>query len=63
MITAKEIKAARDRLGFSQEQFARRLGVDQGTISRWETEGPSARPMVQRFLTQALVDLCGEAAE
>lgn len=30
------IKAHRKRLGWSQEKLAKELGVDVGTVSRWE---------------------------
>ena len=39
MATPDEIKAFRLSLGENQTQFAARFGVDQSTISRWETEG------------------------
>ena len=37
MITGKDIKRHRDRLRESQAEFAKRLGVNQTTISRWES--------------------------
>jgi len=38
-ITAANIRAARARVNENQEEFGRRFGVDQATISRWEAEG------------------------
>jgi DNA-binding transcriptional regulator YiaG len=35
-VTGKEVKAARTRLNMNQQAFAAALGVNQGTISRWE---------------------------
>lgn len=32
----EEIKALRDRLGWTQEQMARELGVSWTTVNRWE---------------------------
>lgn len=32
-----EIASIRKQLGLSQAEFARRLGVTQSTVSRWET--------------------------
>lgn len=32
----EQLRAARTALGLSQEALARRLGVDPGTVSRWE---------------------------
>lgn len=41
MLTTKEIgkraKAARKQSGLKQQEAARRLGVEKGTVSRWET--------------------------
>jgi DNA-binding transcriptional regulator YiaG len=37
MITGKDIKRHRDRLGETQAEFAQRLHVNQSTIARWET--------------------------
>ena len=39
MMTAARIKATRKRFGESQKAFARRLGVTQATLSRWEARG------------------------
>jgi DNA-binding transcriptional regulator YiaG len=38
-ISAQRIRRARAQLKESQTAFAKRLGVDQGTISRWEQGG------------------------
>ena len=38
-----EIKAARERLGESQAEFARRFHVDQATVHRWEAKGVPER--------------------
>ena len=35
----QDLKAARLMLGESQATFAKRLGIDQGTLSRWEQLG------------------------
>lgn len=40
-VTAKQVKDVRtERLKESQEAFAARFFVDQGTVSRWENKGP-----------------------
>jgi putative transcriptional regulator len=36
-MTSKEIKALRDRLGWSQERLAQEMGVSFTTVNRWET--------------------------
>ena len=41
MWSADEVVGIRRRLGLSQGKFARLLGVDAGTVGRWESsEGP-----------------------
>ena len=35
-MTPEEIRSIRDRLGLSQEGFARELGVAYATVNRWE---------------------------
>jgi DNA-binding transcriptional regulator YiaG len=56
MAKDKQIKRTRERLGESQTVFAARFGVDQGTISRWETRGipetGAARLAVARLLSE-----------
>ncbi|MEJ5368925.1 MAG: type II TA system antitoxin MqsA family protein [Bryobacteraceae bacterium] len=37
ILTAEEIKAARQRLRMSQRQFAEYLGVGEASVKRWET--------------------------
>jgi transcriptional regulator with XRE-family HTH domain len=38
-MTSEDIKSARAELGESQAEFARRFGVAQSTVHRWETRG------------------------
>lgn len=40
----KTIRLLRRSMGLSQADLAHRVGVDQGTISRWEREAESPRP-------------------
>lgn len=46
---AHEIVALRTRLGLSQAELARRVGVDQATVSRWERglQAPDLRARIQ----------------
>jgi DNA-binding XRE family transcriptional regulator len=34
----KRLRAIRSALGLSQEQFAKRAGLDESTVSKWERE-------------------------
>ena len=53
-IDADKLQAAREDLGMTQAQLARRIGVDPGVVNSWETRG--ARPSVASLarLTSAL---------
>lgn len=42
-LTPEAIKAARLRLGLSQEQLAHRIGASHSTVNRWEATGDTAR--------------------
>jgi len=42
---AKEIKEIRSKLGMTQVQFAKKLGVWNVTVARWETGGVKASPL------------------
>lgn len=50
MMDAAQIKAARERVSESQEDFAKRFGVDQTTISRWEISGPPREGAAKKLL-------------
>lgn len=41
--TAPRIKRLRKRLNLNQRDFAKELGVTQGAVSLWETEGSKGR--------------------
>jgi len=51
---AINIKAIRDKLGFTQEDLARKLGISLSTVSKWEqgVTSPSrlAREKLEKFL-------------
>lgn len=63
MTSGKSIKATRDRVGESQADFARRFGVDQATLSRWETLGIPARGSARLMVEKVLRELNPEGAE
>lgn len=54
LITPDAVKAARVGLGESQEAFAKRFGVDQSTVHRWETAGPPSRGTAGKMLELVL---------
>ena len=47
-LTPEAIRATRLRLGLTQEQFARELGVTLSTVSRWETGRARPRGLALR---------------
>jgi transcriptional regulator with XRE-family HTH domain len=49
-ITSDEIRAIRDRLGFTQPQLAGVLGVTRITVSRWESGGQMPPPRLIELL-------------
>ena len=57
MITSDDIKAARAFLNETQAQFAERFGVDQATVSRWETFGIADRGTTRVAIESVLRDL------
>ena len=56
--TAERLRALRARLGLSQEQLARRLGVSFATVNRWE----SGRTRLSPRAAQAVADFEAELA-
>lgn len=57
VITSEAVKKARETLGETQEQFADRIGIDQGTVSRWEAGKLPRKGMTQAFLRRVLEDI------
>lgn len=59
MLERSDIKAIRIRLGESQTEFARRFGVNQSTVHKWETKGlpnrGTARVAVESLLDELIV--------
>jgi DNA-binding transcriptional regulator YiaG len=56
----KRLRKLRDALGESQTEFAKRLGVTQATVSRWEDgelliQGP-ARILIERLMADHFHD-------
>lgn len=47
-----EIKALRKRLGLTQFEFARRLGVVPQSVRRWESGRGNPSPMARRLLEE-----------
>lgn len=57
-----DVAAARAELGMSQAQFADMLGVDQSSVSLWETGKNEPREPVIRLLKRILDEKRSAAA-
>ena len=57
MVTADTIKQSRQRVGESQADFAKRFGVDQSTIHRWETQGPPRNGTASLIIKRVISEL------
>src|SRR5687768_2547494 len=53
----QNIVALRERLGVSQAELGRRLGVDQATVSRWERGLQAPEPRIQVRLSELMYRL------
>jgi transcriptional regulator with XRE-family HTH domain len=53
----RDIVALRERLGVSQAELGRRLGVDQATVSRWERGLQAPEPRIQVRLSELIYRL------
>lgn len=54
------IKRLRDDMGLTQEEFARRIGVRQATISDWERGKAEPQPMAMRLLDRIAGQVYGQ---
>jgi transcriptional regulator with XRE-family HTH domain len=50
----RRLAQARRAMGFSQEGFARRLGVDRSTVARWEAGETEPQPWVRSRIAELL---------
>lgn len=57
MVTAADIRVARARIGEFQFEFARRFGVHQATISKWESDGPPSDGPIALLIERVLKEI------
>ena len=50
----KDIKEIRGKMGWSQEDLAREVGVSLSTVQRWEQRGTTPSRLAQRELERIL---------
>lgn len=56
------IKTVRDDLGLSQTEFAKAFGVDQSTVSTWETKGLPRSVLVRESVARRIEALQADKA-
>lgn len=57
MVTARDVRRARQKLDESQAKFAKRFGVNQSTVDRWEEDGPPEKGPAAILLSQLLSEV------
>ncbi|MBA7696716.1 hypothetical protein ES703_105367 [subsurface metagenome] len=56
MLLAMDIKAIREKLGLTQEELARKLGVSWGTVARWEAGRSKPSKLAQKAIDDLIKD-------
>jgi DNA-binding transcriptional regulator YiaG len=56
-ITSGAIRKARNALNETQAEFAARIGIDQATVSRWETGRLPKKGVAQALLRRVMEDI------
>ncbi len=59
-LSAKEIRFLRKDLGLKSSEFANCLGVNRGTVSRWENGEKSPEPPTDRLIRMVYASKLGE---
>jgi len=49
-MTGQTLRTIRKRLGLTQVQFAKHIGVTANTVARWERGEIGMRPMTERLI-------------
>lgn len=57
MVTGEDIREARKALKLSQASFARRIGVNQSTVHRWETRGLPMHGVAAKHISDFILKL------
>jgi len=56
----EKVRALRKKMGWTQEELAREIGVSLSTVQRWEKKGGKptrlARRELERFFQEAKID-------
>lgn len=63
MMNGNELLTLRKTLDLSQQSLAEKIGVDQGTVSKWESGKQSPSGPALKLLKQLAAGAASEAAE
>ncbi|MDO9574126.1 MAG: helix-turn-helix domain-containing protein [Candidatus Contubernalis sp.] len=58
-----DIKTLRGKLGLTQEELARKLGVSWGTVARWEAGKSKPSKLAQKVIEDLIKDSEKEGGE
>jgi transcriptional regulator with XRE-family HTH domain len=62
-MNGQQVREIRERLGFTQEQLAREVGVHKNTVARWERNELSIRESTVRLLQFVVMNARERSAE
>jgi DNA-binding XRE family transcriptional regulator len=62
MVTAKQIKQTRDRMGESHGEFAKRFGISRPALINWEKGNLPKYPPTVEHIERVLADMAFEFA-
>jgi transcriptional regulator with XRE-family HTH domain len=62
-MTGEELRECRERLGLTQAELAREVGVRSDTLSRWERSERKIPKTVEILVLKYLLPQSGKAAE
>lgn len=62
-LTGEQLRAIREGMKETQEEFGAHFGVDQSTVHRWETKGITDRGTTAVAIERILTDISPRAPE
>lgn len=62
-MTGEDIRRERERLGITQDELAKLLGVAANTVSRWEIGQRNPHPLTLKAIRTVLAEVKAEMAK